>query len=123
MSKKNVNRYRALLETKRAELEQEIAETLRDRERLAAVRVSEEMDGAALTAEREFAATNLDRLTKLLRKVKFAVQRMEDGSYGVCQRCEEPISAARLKAVPWAEHCVPCQEIVEHEQREVAAER
>jgi DnaK suppressor protein len=47
---------------------------------------------------------------KLLREVQDALQRIEQGSYGVCNACEEPISAKRLDAVPWAKFCVSCQE-------------
>jgi DnaK suppressor protein len=47
---------------------------------------------------------------KLLREISDALQRIENGTYGVCLECEEPISAKRLEAVPWARYCVTCQE-------------
>lgn len=47
---------------------------------------------------------------KLLREVEDALRRVEQGTYGVCHECEEPISAKRLDAVPWAKYCVTCQE-------------
>ncbi len=47
---------------------------------------------------------------KLLREISDALRRMEHGTYGVCPECEEPISAKRLDAVPWARYCVSCQE-------------
>jgi DnaK suppressor protein len=49
---------------------------------------------------------------KLLREVEAAVRRIEQGTYGVCHECEEPISAKRLDALPWAKYCVKCQEEV-----------
>jgi DnaK suppressor protein len=49
---------------------------------------------------------------KLLREVSGALHRIETGQYGVCLECEEPISAKRLDAVPWARYCVTCQEAV-----------
>lgn len=49
---------------------------------------------------------------KLLREVEEAVRRVEQGTYGICHDCEEPISAKRLDAVPWAKYCVTCQEQV-----------
>ena len=48
--------------------------------------------------------------TKLLREIADALHRMDGGHYGVCPECEEPISAKRLDAVPWARYCVRCQE-------------
>lgn len=45
-----------------------------------------------------------------LRQIKEALQRINDGTYGVCADCEKPISPKRLQAVPWAKYCVQCQE-------------
>ena len=47
---------------------------------------------------------------KLLREVQDALRRIAQGTYGTCYECEEPISAKRLDAVPWARFCVACQE-------------
>ena len=49
---------------------------------------------------------------KLLREISDALHRMDVGQYGVCPECEEPISAKRLDAVPWARYCVTCQESI-----------
>src|SRR6202142_313209 len=47
---------------------------------------------------------------KLLRDIQAALRRIEQSTYGVCAACDEPISAKRLEAVPWAKFCVRCQE-------------
>src|SRR3974377_1851429 len=49
---------------------------------------------------------------KLLREVSDGLRRLEQGSYGICMECEEPISTKRLDAVPWARYCVTCQEAI-----------
>jgi DnaK suppressor protein len=49
---------------------------------------------------------------KLLREISDALRRMDHGTYGICPECEEPISAKRLEAVPWARYCVTCQELI-----------
>ena len=49
---------------------------------------------------------------KLLREIADAIERIEHDTYGICMECEEPISAKRLDAVPWARYCVTCQEQV-----------
>jgi DnaK suppressor protein len=49
---------------------------------------------------------------KLLREIGDALRRMDHQTYGVCPECEEPISAKRLDAVPWARYCVTCQEAI-----------
>ncbi|HEX6682136.1 MAG TPA: TraR/DksA C4-type zinc finger protein [Candidatus Limnocylindrales bacterium] len=59
-------------------------------------------------------AEELDMVTAALRqqvvKLQEAVDRFEAGNYGVCDTCEDRIPKARLEAMPWATHCVPCQE-------------
>jgi DnaK suppressor protein len=49
-----------------------------------------------------------------LEDVRAALERMDAGVYGNCERCEQAIDFARLKAVPAAEHCMECQTLVEH---------
>jgi len=49
---------------------------------------------------------------KLLREISDALRRIEHDTYGICLECEEPISAKRLDAVPWAKYCVTCQEAI-----------
>ena len=67
----------------------------------------------------EFVSLRLNGLDyHLLRQVDEALDRIEAGDYGVCQRCEEAIPAKRLDAVPWAKYCVRCQERVGEASRE-----
>ena len=68
--------------------------------------------------ERELAIRNLDRESHLLRNVRGALRRIEDGTYGTCMHCEEDISPKRLDAVPWAGYCIRCQEIVDRNRDE-----
>ena len=49
---------------------------------------------------------------KLLREISDALHRIDQGTYGICMECEEPISSKRLDAVPWARFCVTCQEAI-----------
>lgn len=45
----------------------------------------------------------------LLAQVEMALARMDAGTYGLCERCGEPIDYARLKAIPYATLCIECQ--------------
>ena len=49
----------------------------------------------------------------LLILVRAALRREMDGEYGLCVECGEPVHKKRLEAVPWARHCVACQELQE----------
>ena len=69
-----------------------------------------------LAGERELAIRNLDREASLLRNVRAALFRINDGSYGVCMHCEEEIKPKRLEAVPWAAFCIRCQEAADRNE-------
>jgi DnaK suppressor protein len=68
------------------------------------------LDQTQFAAERDLVVTLLNRDTQMSRRVKGALRRMEDGTYGTCLTCEDSISVKRLQAVPWAEFCLRCQE-------------
>lgn len=109
---KQKNEFRQLLEVKRKEL---LAST-GDREEILIEHAAEEFDRLQQQLNREVAIRNLDRESTLLKSVQAALGRIEDDSFGVCLRCDEPIPEKRLKAVPWAAYCVPCQEIVDRQR-------
>jgi DnaK suppressor protein len=73
----------------------------------------------AYTREFFFELGNGDR--RMLRDVTSALQRIEEGSYGACERCGEAISEKRLDALPFARHCIDCQRLVEQEARLAAS--
>ena len=58
-----------------------------------------------------------DRSQSQLELVDAALARLDAGTFGMCLRCERPIAAARLEALPWAAHCIECQAIVDRERR------
>src|SRR6266700_6277988 len=97
MTKTELNKYKALLEAKQAEL----AGGLLNREGIAIEKAADALDEVQLAGERELVIRNLDRESNLLRNVCLAMSRIVDGCYGTCLRCEEDISPRRLAAVPW----------------------
>ena len=67
-------------------------------------------DRSAAANEEEISIQLKQTDAKLLRAIEDALARVEGGSYGVCVDCEEEISSARLKAVPWTKVCIGCKE-------------
>jgi DnaK suppressor protein len=63
--------------------------------------------------EQEFALGLLDSERKLLREINDALQRIEDGTYGICEGTGEAIPKARLEASPWARYCVAYASLLE----------
>ena len=100
------NIFQKVLEAKRSELLLGIS----DRDEIRIENAAEDFDRLQQQMNREVAIRNLDRESKLLKSVEEALNRMEAGVFGVCLGCDEAIPEKRLKAVPWASHCIGCQE-------------
>ncbi len=52
----------------------------------------------------------------LLTQVEAALRRLDEGTYGVCARCGNPINPERLEALPYATYCITCQSEIEHQR-------
>lgn len=65
-------------------------------------------DTSQVTAERGEAEALAGQLRDALAEVEAAIRRLEDGTYGRCQRCGQPIAPARLEAKPAARRCISC---------------
>ncbi len=112
MTKNEVNKFKKILETKQDELER----VVRNRDAIAIEKSADALDEVQHASERELAIRNLDRESNLLRNVRSALRRIEDGSFGTCLHCEEEISPKRIAAVPWAPYCIQCQEQADRRQ-------
>jgi DnaK suppressor protein len=68
-------------------------------------------DRASSAFQREFSFSLSENEGKMLRLIDEAIARLENGRFGMCTNCEQPIEAPRLQAIPWARHCIACQEL------------
>ncbi len=66
-------------------------------------------DRAAYEADRNFELRIRDREHKLIKKVKKALDRIENGTFGVCEKCGDDIAIERLKARPVTTQCIECK--------------
>ena len=101
-----IHQYRAALRAKLAELEAGV----RRLDGIAVETAPDAMDDSAFANDRDFAVERLVQITSLLVNVRSALDRISDGSYGVCLGCSDAISTKRLAVLPWAAYCLPCQE-------------
>lgn len=85
------------------------------------VRAADPVDMTQQAAEREMATLSIDRESTTARRIRAAINRVDDGSYGICVDCEEEIALKRLKAIPWAERCIRCQEDADNSSASQAA--
>ncbi len=66
-------------------------------------------DRATLEADRNFMLRIRDRENKLIKKIRKALDRIEDGTFGICESCGEEIGMERLKARPVTTQCIECK--------------
>lgn len=74
-------------------------------------------DRATAESDRAFTLRIRDRERQLIRKIRAALQRIEDGTYGICEECGEEISIPRLKARPVTRLCINCKARQEEDER------
>ena len=74
-------------------------------------------DVASDNYEREFSLGLADSEQKLLNRINSALERIDSNTFGLCELCEKKIAKTRLKIVPYAELCVPCQEKLEKKKK------
>jgi len=109
MTKTELNRFEAILIARVAEMESRI----RNRDGIAVERSPDQLDEIQRASERALVVCNLDREYNQLRNARAALGRIQDGTFGTCEHCDEDIHPKRLAAVPWAPLCIECQEDVD----------
>ena len=113
MDKKRLDYYKKKLVTRREELMRTIARTEEEGRQADDDQTVDLADKAANSYTKEFlfGMTNTDRT--ILNMIDEALKRIKANEYGLCANCQEEMQQKRLEAVPWAKHCVTCQEKAE----------
>jgi len=115
MTKTEVDRFRAILTSRVAELER----FTRNRDGITVERSADQLDEIQAASQRALAVCNLDREFNHLRDARAALRRIEEGGFGTCQECDEDIHPKRLAAVPWAAFCIRCQEAADGNVKQI----
>ena len=88
--------------------------------------IIEELHSDTKGDEADFAEVSVDtynlsilreKQTKELREIELALKKIENGTYNICEMCDEPVGIKRLRAKPHARFCIYCRPIYEKEQR------
>ncbi len=116
MDRKTAEEYRILLQHQLEELLHEAGKTATD---MADEKINfpDPTDRASLESDRNFELRIRDRERKLIGKIREAIERIDDGSYGLCESCEEEIGLARLKARPVTTMCIDCKTEQERQEK------
>jgi DnaK suppressor protein len=110
MDKKKVEYYKKRLVTTQDQLLRLVTKSERDGREADEEATQDIADKAANSYTKEFLFHQSDENRRLLALVNEALERVKNGSYGLCVSCQGEVQVKRLEAVPWARHCIECQE-------------
>jgi DnaK suppressor protein len=110
MEKRKAEQYRKRLVAKQEELLRMVSKSEKDGRQVDEDITQDIADKAANSYTKEFLFHQSDDNRRILQLVTEAMERIKDGTYGLCVACQEEVQAKRLEAVPWARHCIECQE-------------
>lgn len=97
----------------KSKIVQEVSNKIKDEANTSKSKTGDIYDIASSERERELSLTLGDRDRGKLPEIEDALERLEDGSYGECEECEEPIAQNRLRILPFTRVCVECQSKLE----------
>ena len=112
MDAKKIEKYRSILLAKKEQIIESV-EGMTHSDDEPSPMALDVGDRALSSYEKELTYHLTDTEKKLLELVLEALDRMEKGGFGMCVECKKPIQDARINAIPWARHCIHCQELQE----------
>lgn len=116
MNQKDLKRFKKMLEDSKASLLESAKRTLMEESNFDTDDLPDEIDLASSEYAQSMVFRLRDREKFLLMKIDRALKRVDEGTFGICERCEEDISIKRLEARPVTTLCIRCKE--EQEKRE-----
>jgi DnaK suppressor protein len=113
----NLNHFKEMLLMRKAEIEKILNDISNEINDISQGEIKDEGDyaSASLDSSRDYQL--YVRLKTELTEINQAIERIEKGTYGICEMCDEPIEEERLKIKPYAKYCIICREIIEKEKK------
>jgi DnaK suppressor protein len=118
MKKTELKRFKTTLEEKKQALVRNAEQTMAEDMALDVNELPDEMDLASSEYMQSFTFRLRGREKVFLDKIERALRKIDDGSFGTCENCEEPISVKRLEARPETTLCIRCKEEQEREEKD-----
>ncbi|MGE0614005.1 MAG: TraR/DksA family transcriptional regulator [Bacteriovoracia bacterium] len=117
MDKKTVTKFKKLLLDEKQRILNNSKNTLNNELNISSDDLPDESDLAAVEINQNLVFKLRDRERQLLVKIDEALARMDEGSFGTCEECEEDIEMRRLEARPVSTMCIACKEKQEHREK------
>jgi len=102
---------------RRVQIEKNLRGTALELEGMRDLELNDEGDHAAASSEAIVDSAILEQQRKELNEIELALGKIKDGTFGICEMCEEPIGRQRLEVKNFARYCITCREINEKETK------
>lgn len=113
VSKKDTEKYRRALLAKKDEISRELVKNKDAGQESSDESTQDIADKATSSYTKEFLFSLSDSERTLVQQIDQALARIEEGTYGMCIHCANPLMEKRLEAVPWTPYCLDCMELSE----------
>jgi len=113
MTEEELKEFEEMLTRRKEEIQKTMNDRAQEIQELKTADASDEADFATISTDSEIERTISGKLMHELKEIEYALFKISNGTYGICEMCEEPIGTARLKVKPQAKYCIVCREIVE----------
>ena len=117
VNQKDLKKFKKILEESKRSLLMSARKTLTEEAAFDTDDLPDEIDLASSEYTQSMVFRLRDREKFLLKKIEKALSRIDDGTFGICERCEEPISPKRLEARPVTTMCIRCKEEQEKQEK------
>ncbi|HHE05600.1 MAG TPA: RNA polymerase-binding protein DksA [Epsilonproteobacteria bacterium] len=117
LTQKELEEFQNKLLDRRVQIEKNLRGTMLELDGMRELELNDEGDYAAASAESIVDSAILVQQRKELNEIELALDKIKQGTYGICEMCEEPIGKARLEVKNFARFCITCREITEKEQQ------
>ncbi len=111
----DIHYFKNLLIERKEQILRNLSQTGAEMEDLKNSEINDEGDYASLCTDNLIDEAIQQQQLQELKEIDYALQKIEEGEYGICEMCGEPIKPLRLKIKPFARYCIVCREIVEKE--------
>ena len=117
MQESEVNYFKDLLESRKIQIEININGVNAELDQLNSLELNDEGDHAAVNNNSMVESAIVDQQKQELAEINVVLEKIPNGTYGVCEMCEDLICFQRLKVKPHAIYCIDCREIVEKSKK------
>lgn len=117
MKDSDIKYFKDILKDRVEQIEKNILASNKGYQDLNSLEINDEGDYSLVCSDSLIETSIAKQQKKELDEITYALLKIENGTYGTCEMCEEPVGFQRLKVKPHAKYCIVCREILEKQQK------